>query len=230
MMWYLLASLFILSVIGPEECSIFAIVSDMKQDETLYDEIAHEFISKQPYRTIPYPPTLLIFSAMPGSGKTTLARKLAADLQAQYINHDAIRDFIRRKGVDPELVYMPAVSIRIEEQIMANDANKLIILDGSLDRTWEIFFKTASNLKAMTIIIRLTLPLTIIRDRLRIRDKEDSKLLDQMERFKNDFEECQKHVAADLTLGKDYNYAEVLEFVRNKLHAAKSAYPRFSGN
>ena len=41
---------------------------------------------------------LIVFSGLPGTGKTTLAKALAADLQAVYLRIDSIEQALRNSG------------------------------------------------------------------------------------------------------------------------------------
>src|SRR5581483_7455254 len=142
----------------------------MNQDDAFNRKYAYAYMRSLSRRDVTNPPILLIFSAVPGSGKTVLGRKIAKDFQAQYIDHDAIRELIRRDGVHIESVYMPAVSKVVEEAIIAQDKNKFIVLDGSVDRSWEYFFALAKKLRALPIVIRLEVPLEVVKKRIADRD------------------------------------------------------------
>ena len=48
--------------------------------------------------TAPAPPVLVVFSGLPGVGKTTVARALAAATGASYLRIDTIEDALRRRG------------------------------------------------------------------------------------------------------------------------------------
>lgn len=56
----------------------------MNVDE-IHQQLAMEYLSVMKNREQPQAAACIIFSGVPGSGKTTLARKLARDLKAQYI-------------------------------------------------------------------------------------------------------------------------------------------------
>lgn len=182
-------------------------------------DIANAYEQEQPYRHVPHPPILLSFSAIPGSGKTYLAKRLMHDLHAQYMNHDDIREIIRIRGIDPEGLFMPPISKIVIDHMVQHDQNKFVILDVSLDRRWDIYFNSIKEYGATPIIIRLNPPLDVIRERLRLRDGDNSALLQQLDRFKSEFDNCSQHVEADITVGETYDYEHVLQVVRDKVAA-----------
>lgn len=188
----------------------------MIQDDKFNADIAQAYEQQQPYRDVPHPPAMLIFSAIPGSGKTTLAKRLVHDLQAQYINHDDMRDILRRRGIAPEGIFMPPIS-RIVINNMVNDKNKFVVIDVSLDRRWDIFYAHVKELNALPIVIRLNPPIEVIRKRLLERDGPDGTLVKQLDRFKREFDNCCEHVKADVTIGENYDYGQVLNAVKDKL-------------
>jgi len=51
--------------------------------------------------TKPSPPSLIVFSGLPGTGKTTVSRALAARLRAIYLRIDSIEQAIRAAGAAP---------------------------------------------------------------------------------------------------------------------------------
>ena len=189
----------------------------MLQTDAFNEDIAAAYGQQQPYQHVGHPPTMLIFSAIPGSGKTTLAKRLWHDLKAQYINHDDIRNLIRERGIEPENLFMPPISRILVHRMISSDENKFVILDGSLDRTWEIFFDHAKELHAKTILIRIELPISVIRERLLQRDGVNGPLLGRLDQFRNDFKNCRKQVTADITVGENYDYATVLQAIRDKI-------------
>lgn len=189
----------------------------MLQDGSFNKDIASAYEQEQPHQHIPHPPIFLSFSAVPGSGKTTLAKRLARDLRTQYVNHDDIRDLIRKRGIDSEELCMPPISRIVINHMITYDKNKFVILDVSIDRRWDIFYDHVKELNALPIVIRLNPPINVIRERLRIRDDNNGAILNQLNRFKDEFDNCCQHVEADITVSKKYDYGQVLEAVRGKI-------------
>ncbi|HSW66521.1 MAG TPA: AAA family ATPase [Bacillota bacterium] len=191
-------------------------------DDAFFDTLAAAYIRTMSHHKVSNPKVMIIFSGTPGSGKTTLARHLAADLQGQYIQNDAVRDIMRAMGVNPVGVPMVPITRRIVEHIMAHDANQLVVIDGSIDRTWQEFFDHASKLGALPVVVRLDVPLETLRARITNRDRHDQqRLLENLDNYQAQFENCKRHVPTDITLGESYNYGEVLASVRDKIKSSK---------
>jgi len=184
------------------------------QTDELNQRLAHDYIAQLNNRNVPHKRVLLSFCGAPGSGKTTLAKRLVHDLQAQYIRHDDIRAMIRREGFDPSKMSMGLISSIVTDTILVNDANKLVIIDAGQDRQWERFFTHAKEWEAQPIIIRLNVPKEVLQQRLLRRDGETMSHRRNLELFMEQFENCKKYVVADIELAVGYNYSDVLARVK----------------
>lgn len=184
------------------------------QTDILNQQLAKEYLQQLKNRSTTHERIFLIFSGVPGSGKTTLARKLARDFEAQYVRHDDIRKIARSHGLDVSKMSMSAISKIVIETIFERDANKFVIIDASLDRTWPVFFEHAEKLKAKPIVIRLDVPREITEQRIRERGEWDFGKVDNLDDFYEQFENSKKQVPADITLSTNYDYKNVHELVR----------------
>jgi len=173
--------------------------------------IANVYIEQLSNRDVPQSKALIVFSGIPASGKTTLARKLEKDLNAQYVHHDSLRKIIAADGDDPKQYSMIPISRIVITTILNNDANKRIILDASIDRSWDVFFKDKKEFGInKSVIIRLNTPYDVIKQRQLQRDGKISLHFDE---FAAQFEACQREVKADVELDDNYDYKLVLKTV-----------------
>jgi len=85
-------------------------------------------------------PTLFIFAGLPASGKTTLARRLAADLNAVYLRIDTIEQAVRElcdfpvEGEGYRLAYRVASdNLRLGLSVVADSCNPIELTR----REWE---------------------------------------------------------------------------------------------
>ena len=85
-------------------------------------------------------PTLFIFAGLPGSGKTTLARRLAADLRATHLRIDTIEQALRDlcelevEGEGYGLAYrLAADNLRLGLNVVADSCNPIELTR----REWE---------------------------------------------------------------------------------------------
>jgi dephospho-CoA kinase len=184
------------------------------QTEDIHQQLAAEYLSVMENRELSRKRVCVIFSGVPGSGKTTLARKLAHDLQAQYIRHDDIRELARKHGYNVIKLTISSISRIVMDTIMDEDANKFVIVDASLDRTWPLFFEHTTEHGALPIIIRLDVPRAIAKKRVSERGADDFGSVGDLDRFYTEFENSKKHVPATMTLGADYDYGDVLRQIK----------------
>jgi predicted kinase len=183
-------------------------------NEELIDKFSDTYIDLLPNREIVQPAIMLTFSGIPGSDKTTLARKLAKDLKAQWLQHDDIRHVIAASGYDPRRLSMVLISRLIIKKIVESDKNKFVIMDLSIDRTWDRLEPFASDSGIKLIIIRLNVPLDVLQKRLAEREGVNYFDADRFEEFVMDFEASKKHIKADFELEEHYDYNNLLEDIK----------------
>lgn len=180
---------------------------------SVIEDIASDYYEKLEFLGVTNPGIHLSFSAVPGSGKTTLARRLSGDLRAQYIQADEVRRMLNARHEEVTSDIVRSITGRVIERIFKEDSNQSIIIDASIDRSWSTFYDFAKKCAARTFVIRLSIPADVIRQRLLARDGAVDEM--KMQRFKNDFEVGKAHIAADIELNADYDYDEVLASVRS---------------
>jgi predicted kinase len=182
--------------------------------QQINQELADAYLATLDCRAIPHRRVYMIFSGVPGSGKTTLGKKLARDMQSVYIRHDDIRQIARERGYDVQKLTISSISRIVIDTILENDANGLILLDASLDRTWPMFFDHAKQQQAQPIVIRLNVPRKVIEARIVARPAYDFGKVDDIDVFFEQFEACKKEVKATIELGEHYDYDDVLQRLR----------------
>lgn len=180
-------------------------------------QIAKKYLLAMQNRELTKKPACIIFSGVPGSGKTTLARKLAHDLRAQYIRHDDIRALARQSGYDLARLTISSISRIVMDTIMEHDTNKLVVIDASLDRSWPLFFEHTREHGAMPVIIRLNVPRRVIEARISERSGDDFGNVTNLDMFFEQFENSKRKVKADIELDLYYDYDTVLRRVKDLL-------------
>lgn len=183
------------------------------QTQQLNRRFADEYLATLTNRDVPHDRIYIIFSGVPGSGKTTLARRLAVDLKAQYIRHDDIRECIRRDGFNVGDFTVSHISTLVIDTILAEDRNKFIIIDASLDRSWPRFFEHAKEQRAKPIIIRLNVPKETVMKRIEARPEGHVGKVADLDDYYKQFECSKKEVPASLELDENYDYKTVLSNV-----------------
>src|SRR6266496_2162107 len=141
------------------------------QNEAFNQRFAKKYEKQLPVLKAPQPKKLLItFSGVPASGKTTLAKRLTADLDVHRVSNDEIRELIVNDGISLEGIVIGHISRRLIEELLQG-SNRTIIVDSSIDRTWPAFFETAEKAGAATFVIRMNCSHEEIEKRLMARGK-----------------------------------------------------------
>jgi predicted kinase len=185
--------------------------------EEIQQRLAMDYLSAMKNREMAQKPACIIFSGVPGSGKTTLARKLAHDLRAQYIRHDDIRELARSHGYDVASLTISSISRIVMDVIMNEDANRRVVIDASLDRSWPLFFDHTREHGALPVIIRLNVPRPVVEKRISERNRDDFGSVTDLDTFFAQFENSKQKVRADIELDQSYDYQDVLKRVTELL-------------
>ena len=95
------------------------------------------------------PPTLIIFSALPGCGKTTLAKRLAQEYGFLHVRLDTIEqsmlrtasDFIDENGTGYDIAYHIALdNLQLDQSVIADTVNSMLITQNA----WRDIAETAN--------------------------------------------------------------------------------------
>lgn len=91
---------------------------------------------------------IMILFGLPGTGKSYLARQLAADTRALYLNTDVIRDKMNKRGAYDDKTRHEVYERMLEEINRSSAKEKMVIVDGTFNskifrymfnkRSWEL--------------------------------------------------------------------------------------------
>ena len=184
--------------------------------DELYTKLLNETMQQLKYTTVPRPAAMIAFCGIPGSGKTVLAVRLARDLQAQYIQNDAIREAARRRGI--ELLNPREIAGAAIEKIFADHPNKLIVFDASIDRNWLTFLERCKKMKATPIIVRITIDPAEAIARIERRKRHDTeRIIARIPAYQDQFEACKKELPAHVELTVPFDYEQALTAIKQRL-------------
>ncbi len=165
---------------------------------------------------VPQPPAIITFFGIPGSGKTVVAKKLADDLQAQYIQQDGMRFILHNKGVKTGNV--APITLAVVGKILAKHPNKRIMLDASIDRSWPKFYENCKKWGIKPITIRLNADAKTAVKNLTDRGRyDDETLLRSLTHYIEQFEQAKKDMPADITASWPYDYDHIITAIKAKL-------------
>ena len=140
------------------------------------------------------PPIIIIFSGAPGMGKSTISKILEDKLSGIRISSDEIRMLFREIGINPQKIINETNHSYIEEQLIftidklnKTSKNKLLILDMSCDRTYNIIKNIAENYKYPIFTIRLNLSLEETKQRIIDRGIKSDNFLKFIDKWYDDY-------------------------------------------
>lgn len=154
---------------------------------------------------VPHKKLLICFSAIPGSGKTYIAKHIEDTYKAVRLNNDDIRDIIKN---------VAQTSTQIKETVQEileaylfyflqsySFENGFIIMDGSIDRIYKKLFLELEFLDFGLFIIRIQCSPIVIKQRILHRNKEGAKnYFAALRRWKKDYENFGKYAQADILI------------------------------
>lgn len=146
---------------------------------------------------------IICFSAVPGSGKTTIAKLIEEHYNGVRISNDEIRAIIhdlKKDALNDEVqeILREYLSFFLEKY---DYLNKLMILDSGIDRKYPILKKLADNRGFRMIIIKINVNLDKIISRIKNRNpKSYQGYLESMNRWIRENEEFNKNNKADIIM------------------------------
>jgi predicted kinase len=153
------------------------------------------------YLNVPHDKLIIGFSAIPGSGKTTLAKEIAERYQGVRINKDEVWDIAHPleaqfQGEDYETLVRNYMSYLMQE--LSNYPNGLIVNDASLDRQHEKVKEWADNNGYELFLIRIPVTREVLESRILERNKAGAgAYLEKLDNWMEDFNKLNETVRAD---------------------------------
>lgn len=172
------------------------------------------------------PRLMILFSGLPCSGKSTIARDLEQVLGGVRLENDVIRILVSHEFPDlPEeerTVLTYAYMMHAWEHLADKTTNGLWIVDSSVDRRWRKICTFAERHKFATFLIAMNIPEAVHRQWILQRDDRPfNTAKTYLERMQQRRREQQQFLSAgpkpDLTLMPDYQINNIAPLVRARL-------------
>ncbi len=128
-------------------------------DLKLQSKLDHNLVAKLRFKRVTNPRLLISFSAVPGSGKTTIAKQIHQTFRTLYLENDAIRKAILElaphlNGIEDInkclYSYLPHFYERVFEL-----SNRTWVVDATINSYAYDFFAMAKKYKFQTYVIRI---------------------------------------------------------------------------
>ena len=148
----------------------------------------------------------VLFSGVAGSGKSFLAKKIEERFKAVRINNDDIRDIIRdeiapkvnMEEIKPQELLQGYLHFLYEK---ISKKNGMIILDSSMDRSFESVRMTAKQYGYKIFLIRIDLPRETLEKQIRQRtDKDPGPYIRDLDKQIGDHQRFSAEVPADFVI------------------------------
>jgi predicted kinase len=169
------------------------------------------------------PKYIILFSGVPGSGKSHIAKAIAKDLKAIRISNDDIRDWI--VAVQPNID--PAKREKFKLQIatklldhLKSAHNGLVVFDVSCDRPggYEFYANWAERHGYKVLLLRIDVPRELIEQRIRARGNEGYRTVDRslalLDTWWGQWEAFGKRLSPDMTITPDTKLDAIIEKIR----------------
>lgn len=182
--------------------------------------IAGEYYQAQPYLSVPHPRHMVLFSGVPGSGKSHLATYLQEKLQGVRVSNDELRDrlhtaegaYIER---DAEQRFLATLGSLLLDQA-AESPNGLVIIDSSCDRQYDRYARLAAQGGYTMTVLRLKVPRPLLEERLSSRPHGAHQLA-RLDSWLHDWEAFGERPVPSVTVTPSTNPADIAELVRSRL-------------
>lgn len=148
---------------------------------------------------------VILFSSIPGAGKSTISDILEEYLKSVRFNADKIRNYISQ--LDPSLPQDQVTELKrgysywFLKNILSNSPNGNVILDFSVDRSYEELLKELKKLSCDIVLIELNAPLEVLQERIKGRNPEGFEdYLKEMDRWSREHNLFVENNTKDISL------------------------------
>lgn len=160
-----------------------------------FDTVIQEHIQKLSNLDKVNSKLLILFSATAGMGKTMLANKIEAEMQAIKVTVDDARILLKKNKIYPiegsEQDKINCITSYLDHLISKLEQvskNQLIIIDDSVDRLYQNFMSIAKAHKFPTYLIRIKVSKEKAIERIKKREQSPQGYLENMDRWYRDYE------------------------------------------
>ena len=161
--------------------------------------------------------TVITFAGVPCSGKSTVSREIEKRYGGVRINFDEVMETISKKNLVKNLEQSEQIKSLFAYTLLKNPPfkNKLVILDGSIDRRYETLFKICNENKWDYLIIQLEISKKEATRRINERNPDNlDNWLPRVDKWFKEHEKFKENIKSDILMnGEDLDF----EFLFEKL-------------
>jgi len=188
------------------------------ENKNLLKEIFKIHASKLKYLNRKNKKVAILFSGVPASGKTSVAKLIEKRFHAVRINKDNLGKFIKKekliKTASEDFLYDYLLHF-LENY---SSKNQFITLDNSIDRKYKLILKALKKNGYKTFIIRIPISKQTAIKRIKKRNPENvEEWLIKIDKWFSDFKNCKKRVKADFIVDKNSKIENLFKKIEEKI-------------
>ncbi len=184
-------------------------------------DIADAYYAILQNKRVHHPKCLVLFSGVPGSGKSTIACAIEKELRAIRLSNDEVRDRILMAdpvvGIENREHAKLVIATELFERV-AREPNGLVVVDASCDRGYDYYRSWGNKHGYRIILLRMDTPRNTVEQRLRARNNQESRNIISspaaLDTWWSQWKAFGIEHTPDLTITPDTSTEEVLQTVR----------------
>jgi predicted kinase len=149
-------------------------------------------------------PALIVFSAIPGSGKSELTKRLIKNYGISSIANKDIRRSLEQTG-HTEDVAIGDYTLWLLDRLVKQGV-KTIVFDRNIDQWYEAAKNWATKNSYQFLVVRIDVSRNVLEKRLHNREgSKVSKVLEVLDFYSNEHERMTQNIQANIVLKEDYD-------------------------
>lgn len=161
---------------------------------------------------------LVVFSAIPGSGKSELTKRLVVGYGFTRLANKDIRDAIKSTGRTADVVIGDYTLWLLDK--LAKQGSSSIVFDRNIDQWYEPIKEWAGRNDYKFIVVQIEVSRNILEKRLHNREgNKVSHVLSVLDFYKNQHEYQSQIIHADIVLEEDYDLDGAAKLIAEKILA-----------
>lgn len=159
---------------------------------------------------------LITFSAIPGAGKTTIAKQLQARYNLARINKDELHDIMVTMSEAHNEELLKAAVQKLTQ--MLSEKEKVILNDASVDRKYDEVEAWADKTGYKVFLIQIEVPIDVLIHRIKERNKENAAdYLKEMDRWVSEHEQFIQNHKCDFIFREGSDLTRLIQSVKEIL-------------
>ena len=165
-------------------------------------------------------PVLVVFSAIPGSGKSELTKRLVAEYSFSGLANKDIRGAIRQTGHTDDVVIGDYTIWLLDK--LARQGARSIVFDRNIDQWYEPVKQWAKLNGYKCVVVRIDVSRDILEKRLHNREGDKvAHVLGVLDFYQNRHERLSQMIQADVVLKENYDLDEAAKRIIQDLNSVE---------